>query len=121
MSDDRLRPQSALPLSPAVFGILLALAEGPSHGYGVLGRLRGASDGALELGTGQLYRHLRRLLDDGWLVETEPPARTDREDPRRRYYRLTRLGRAVLAAEARRLAVDVERSRRLGLLVEQGP
>ena len=115
---DRYRVERVLPLKPAVFGILLALAEEPGHGYGLLGRVREQSDGAIDLGTGQLYRLLRRLLDDGWVDEIDPPDDADREDPRRRYYRLTDRGILVLEAEARRLANVVKRSRGLGLLVE---
>lgn len=117
---DRFRVERFLPLKPAIFGILLALAGEPGHGYGLLGRLREQSGGAVDLGTGQLYRHLRRLLDDGWVDEVDPPRGGERDDPRRRYYRLTERGREVLSAEARRLASAVDRSRDLGLLGEDG-
>ena len=117
---DRFMAERFLPLTPIIYGLLLAFAEGPAHGYALLGRLRDQSAGRLTLGTGQLYRHLARLLDDEWLAEVEPPSDTDREDARRRYYRLTEKGRAVLVAESERLAEQLDHSRRLGVLVREG-
>jgi len=105
-----------LPIKPAVFLILMALAEEDRHGYAVMKSVRERSNGRVRLETGPLYRHLSRLIDDGIVAETDRAARAD--DPRRRcYYRLTKLGQAVLAAEAARLAELVEDSRRIGLLV----
>lgn len=95
--------QRHLPLKPVVLHVLLALAEGDLHGYGVIQSVRERSEGRIQLQTGPFYRHLRKLTDAG-LVE-ESPHRPDDDDPRRgAYYRLTDLGRKVLAAEARRLA-----------------
>lgn len=92
-----------LPLKPVVFHILLALAEKPSHGYGVIQTVREQSVGRIPLPTGVFYRHLRRLIDDGW-IETVPGPRGG-DDPRRgTYYSLTSLGRAVLRADWRRMA-----------------
>lgn len=96
------RTESHLPLKPVVFHILLALAEGDSHGYGVIQSVRERSDGRIHLETGGFYRHLRKLLEEG-LVE-ESGYRPEDDDPRRgAYYRLTELGGAVLAAEWKRL------------------
>lgn len=112
--------EAHLPLKPVVFHILLALAPGEAHGYGVILSVREQSDGVIRLESGPFYRHLRRLLDDG-LVE-ESPERPDDDDARRgAYYRLTEAGREVLAAEGRRLAGLVAATRRLGLLSERGP
>jgi DNA-binding PadR family transcriptional regulator len=89
------------PLAPAPFHVLLALAGGESHGYGILQTVREQSGGHVPLGTGSLYRHLSRLIDDGLVAEapSEPGA-----DPRRgTYYRLTPRGRQALTLERERL------------------
>jgi len=100
-----------LPLKPVVFHILLALAEVPSHGYGVIQTVRKQSEGRIPLPTGVFYRHLRRLLDDGWVEAAAAPRGDD--DPRRgTYYTLTPLGRAVLRADWRRMADLVSMTRR---------
>ena len=107
-----------LPLKPVVFHILLALAEGDSHGYGVIRSVREGSEGRIHLETGPFYRHLRKLMDDGLVGESH--SRPAGDDPRRgAYYRLTAAGRAVLAAESRRLAGLVATTRTLGLLSER--
>jgi DNA-binding PadR family transcriptional regulator len=91
------------PLKAAVFHILLALADGPVHGYAAMQAIRERSAGSVRLSTGSFYRHLSRLLDDG-LVEEAPGRRAD-DDPRRgAYYRVTPRGRQVLARERDRLA-----------------
>ena len=89
-----------LPLSPAILHILIALAGEDRHGYGIMQEVKRHSDGQYKLGPGTLYDNLQKLLDQD-LVE-EAPQRGN-EDPRRRYYRLTTLGRKVVAAEIRRL------------------
>ena len=89
-----------LPLGPAMLQVLLALAGEELHGYGIMQEVRRQSDGCFKLGPGTLYDNLQRLLDQGLVQEV---ARSDREESRRRYYRLTSLGRAVLAAEISRL------------------
>ena len=103
--------EAYLPLKPVVFEILLSLATTPRHGYGVLQHVRERSGGRIRLETGPLYRHLKRLLDDGLVGEVEGD---EDDDERRRYYALTDLGRAVVHAEGRRLAALVERVRSLG-------
>ena len=94
------------PLKPAVFHVLLALAEGATHGYGAMQAVREQSGGRLSIGTASFYRHLTHLIDDGLVVEAaERPAD---DDPRRgAYYRLTPRGLRVLAAERTRLAALV--------------
>ena len=94
------------PLKPAVFHVLLALAEGAIHGYGAMQAVREQSRGRVAIGTASFYRHLTRLIDDGLVAEAaERPAD---DDPRRgAYYRLTPRGRRVLAAERSRLAALV--------------
>ncbi|MGE0553207.1 MAG: PadR family transcriptional regulator [Gemmatimonadales bacterium] len=100
-----------LPLKPVVFHILLALAEEPSHGYGVIQTVRRQSEGWIPLPTGAFYRHLRRLIDDGWVATVSGPRGED--DPRRgTYYALTTLGREVLRADWRRMADLVAATKR---------
>jgi DNA-binding PadR family transcriptional regulator len=101
------------PLKPADFHILLALAEGPCHGYGIMKEVERESNGDVRLEIGSLYRLLARMLDSGLLEEVDG-------DERRRYYRLSRLGRRVLKAEAERLAGLVELFRARKLLPEGG-
>jgi DNA-binding PadR family transcriptional regulator len=106
------RVEDHLPLSPAVLEILVALRDGPMHGYAVAQAVRTRSAGRIRLETGPLYRHLKRLLDDG-LVE-EARARPSDDDVRRgAYYRLTGLGKRVVVAEGQRLAELVALAKRL--------
>lgn len=111
--------QTKLPLSPQVFHILLCLAPGEAHGYGIILEVEQATDGVIRLGPGTLYSALKRLLADG-LVEESPTRRPAGEDERRRYYRLTTAGRRLLGAEAARLSRAVASARRSGLL-KPGP
>lgn len=102
-----------LPLTPAAFHILLALAGGEKHGYAIMQDVTTLSDGQIRLGPGSLYGTIKRLVDDAWIREvTDRPAE---DDERRRYYRLTDLGQRVARAEAARLArlVALAHSRRL--------
>ena len=92
------------PLTPAVFYILVALAEGERHGYAIMQEAAKRSGGAVRLGPGTLYAAIGRMLQDGLIVECAERPDADRDDSRRRYYRLTDLGSRALAAEAKRLA-----------------
>lgn len=108
-----LTPDAFLPLTPSVFEILLALAEGDLHGYAVMQAVEERSGGRVKLLPGTLYRALDRLLDSRLIQERKAPAG---DDPRRRFYRLTALGRQVLVAEAERLNEQVAAAKRLELL-----
>lgn len=101
-----------LPLGPSAFYILLALAEGERHGYGISRELDIATGGAVRLGPGTLYRVIKQMVVDGWIEYVE---RDDPEEARRRYYRLTLWGRSIAGAEAQRLSdiVDLARNRNL--------
>lgn len=90
-----------LPLSPAALHILLALAGEDLHGYGIMLEVARQSEGQYKMGPGTLYDNLRKLMAQGSVEEIQ--RRTSGDDPRRRYYRLTGLGRRVLAAEVARL------------------
>jgi len=104
-----------LPLSPQQFHILLALADGPRHGYGVIREIEQRTDGAVRIGTGTLYTAIARLDELGMIEESSwrPSARED--DQRRTYYQLTTLGRAVLKAETARLETLVRLAHRKGI------
>jgi DNA-binding PadR family transcriptional regulator len=103
-----------LPLPPATFHILLALADADRHGYGIIQDVEARTGGALKLSAGTLYRSVQRMLEQGLLVETrDRPAPKD-DDERRRYYRITPLGTTVAKAEARRRAGLVKMARAAG-------
>lgn len=114
MKNEGMEVASLLPVKSTVFLILLALAEDPRHGYGIMLDVKQRSDGTVNLGTSHLYRHLKRLLEDA-LVE-EVSAEADGDDPRRRYYRLTEFGRELVVAESTRLKNLVEQSQQLGFV-----
>ncbi len=109
-------PRSFLPLTPRVYHVLLALAERPLHGYGVILAVQSLTVGVIVMRTGTLYVLLRRLLDQRLIEEYDERPDPDEDDERRRYYRLTELGRAVVEAESVRLQGVVAAARRtLGL------
>ena len=108
-------PRRFLPLTPAVFHVLLALAGGDRHGYGIILDVAEATGGEVTLRTGTLYTILKRLLDERLIVESDRRPVSADDDERRRYYGLTGLGRDVVRAEAARLEqmVALARSRRM--------
>ena len=114
MPHDTVELARRLPLSPAVFHILLALAEEDRHGYAIMRDIDDRTDGVVRVGPGMLYGSIKWLLKDGFIEETSPRGRTS-ADERRRIYRLTASGRTLLKAEASRLeaAVGLARSRRV--------
>lgn len=89
-----------LPLTPAVFYILLALATGDKHGYEIMKTVRRDSNGTVKMGNGTLYGSLKRMLADGLIEEAEE--RTDQDETRRKYYRMTDRGRKAMHAEIQR-------------------
>lgn len=97
-------PRELLPLTPAVFHILLALASGEKHGYAIMLDAEKISSGQVKMGPGTLYGSIRRLLEAGLIEESDERPDPELDDQRRRYYRLTGMGRRVLVAEAERLA-----------------
>ena len=107
-------PEDHLPLSPAVFHILLALAEEDSHGYAIMQDIDERTGGLVKVGPGMLYGSIKWLLEEG-LIKEAPRRSPTKEDERRKYYRLTPDGLAVVKAEAARLeaAVSLARSRKL--------
>src|SRR5881409_1119929 len=104
-----------MPLRPVELHVLLALAGEERHGYAILQEVAALTDGDLQIEPGTLYRALHRMLKDGWVAESGRRPAADVDDERRRYYRLTPLGRRVASAEAERLArlVAAARANRL--------
>ncbi len=97
------RPESFLPLKPHWFHILLSLADQEQHGYGIMQEVLERTDGKVRLWPATLYGTLKRLIDAGLIEESDERPAAELDDARRRYYRLTRLGRRVLTAESERL------------------
>jgi DNA-binding PadR family transcriptional regulator len=113
MAAPRRDPAAYLPLSAAVFHVLLSLADDDQHGYAIIKDVARRTDGNVALSTGTLYGIIKRLLADGLIVESRRrPAAAD-DDERRRYYRLTPFGRRVAVAEAERLEGMVAAARAL--------
>ena len=105
-----MKPGAFLPLSKATLYILLALAAEDRHGYAIMQEVIRQSGGQYKLGPGTLYDNLQKLVNQGLITETS--ARSISDDPRRRYYRLTGLGRRVLVAEVARMEAVVQEARR---------
>ncbi|HET8840574.1 MAG TPA: PadR family transcriptional regulator [Ktedonobacteraceae bacterium] len=97
-------PENMLPLSPAVFHILLALADGEKHGYGIMKEITQRTDGSMRIGPGTLYGSIGRMMESGLIEASTNRPDPELDDERRRYYRLTNFGLRVAEAESRRLA-----------------
>ncbi len=109
-------PEDLLPLTPAVFHILLALAEAERHGYAIMDHVTQTTDGQISMGAGTLYGTIKRLLHSKLIEESDERPDPEMDDERRRYYRLTDFGRRVMTAEAQRYARLVKMARASGLL-----
>ena len=116
MREPHPRPDALLPLPPAAFHILLALAEEDRHGYAIIQDVAARTNGELKLSAGTLYRSIQRMLEQGLLVETEDRPAPELDDERRRYYRITPFGAGVARAEARRLSQLVRMARACGFV-----
>ena len=101
--DTTLEPERTPPLSRTAMHILFAIGPEERHGYAIMHEVARLTDGAIQPGPGAVYTTLRRLLDDGLIEESDERPDPELDDQRRRYYRLTALGRTVAAAEARRM------------------
>src|SRR5262245_53592110 len=108
-------PEKMLPLTTAVFHILLALVDGERHGYAIMREVDEHTEGRVRLGPGTLYGTVKRMLTDGLIEEVDERPDPALDDERRRYYRLTDFGEKVAAAEARRMyrLVQAARGKRL--------
>ncbi len=113
----RFDPSSHLPLTPAMFQVLVALADGEKHGYAIIKEVSRRTDGKVLLRAGTLYTAIRRFVDSGLIQESAERPDPALDDERRRYYRLTDRGRAVAVAEARRMTETLAQARaKLGVL-----
>ena len=118
MAIDRDAVEALLPLPPATFHILMALLDQERHGYAIIQDVAARTDGELRLSAGTLYRSIQRMLEQDLIVEVTKRATSVRDDPRRRYYRVTAFGTAVARAEMRRLTQLVRLARARGLTPE---
>jgi DNA-binding PadR family transcriptional regulator len=100
MTDQQFSQQ---PLTPAVFHILLSLADGEKHGYGIMKNVEIQTHGRIKMGPGTMYGSIKRMLAAGLIEETEERPDPELDDERRRYYKLTAAGRKVAVAETQRL------------------
>ena len=116
MPADLADTESFLPLPTAVFHILVALADRDRHGYSIMQDVASRTDGKVRLSPGTLYSSIRRMLEAGLVEELRESPDPESQDERRRYYRLSRLGREVAMAEARRLERLLADARATGLL-----
>jgi DNA-binding PadR family transcriptional regulator len=112
-------PDDLLPLPPAVFHILVSLADSDRHGYAIIQDVAARTDGEVKLGPGTLYRSIQRMLEQDLITETDTRPAPDADDERRRYYRITPFGRQVARAEAERLSSLVKLARATGLLTRK--
>jgi DNA-binding PadR family transcriptional regulator len=113
--------ESYLPLTPAVLDIMVALGDEEMHGYAIMQEVRRRTAGKRRLAPGTLYRSLRQMEERGWVVEAEERPDPDLDDERRRYYRLTDLGRRVALAEVERLEGLVDAARSKGFISSPRP
>jgi DNA-binding PadR family transcriptional regulator len=102
MANRKIDPENLLPLTPAVFHVLLALAGGELHGYAIMQEVATSTEGQIKMGPGTLYGTVKRLLEAQLIEESDERPDPALDDDRRRYYRLTGTGEQVLKAEARR-------------------
>jgi DNA-binding PadR family transcriptional regulator len=118
LTNAQSNPAQFLPLTPAVFHIMLVLADEDRHGYDIMRAIANATDGKIQMGPGTLYGTIKRMLQAGLIVETDERPDPALDDSRRRYYRLTNLGQQVLAAEVERLTSLVQIAQRKNLFNE---
>lgn len=101
------QPGDNVPLTPAVFNILLALADGEKHGYAIMLEVEANTGGEVKMGPGTLYGSIKRMVESGLIVETDERPDPLLDDQRRRYYRLTGIGQRALKGEAERLSRQI--------------
>lgn len=112
---DDLNPADLLPLPPATFHILLAVADQDRHGYAIIQEVAARTDGEVRLSAGTLYRSIQKMVELDLIEETVERPAADLDDERRRYYRISDFGRVVARAEAERLQALVQLACTCGL------
>jgi DNA-binding PadR family transcriptional regulator len=110
-----------LPLTPAVLDIMVALGDEELHGYAIMQEVRRRTDGQRRLAPGTLYRSLKQMEQRGWVAQSEERPEPSLDDERRRYYRLTEIGRRVALAEVERLEGLVGAARLKGFIPSPRP
>jgi DNA-binding PadR family transcriptional regulator len=113
---DERNPDSLLPLPTAVFHILIAVADRDRHGYSIMQDVAARTAGKVRLSAGTLYSSIRRMLEQGLIEELGDSPDPSSSDERRRYYRLTRFGKRIAAAEVQRLKALMREARATGLV-----
>ena len=115
MAKTQIDPENFLPLTPAVFHVLLAISDVERHGYAIMQEISENTGGRMKMGPGTLYGTIKRLLEAKLIVESDERPDPKLDDERRRYYRLTGLGQQVVKAEAQRHSelVEIARGKRL--------
>jgi DNA-binding PadR family transcriptional regulator len=113
---DVVSPASLLPLPPATFHILMALADEDRHGYAIIQEIAARTGGEIRMSAGTLYRSIQRMIEQDLIVEVHERPDPEFDDERRRYYRLTRFGKEVARAETRRLQDLVRLARASGFV-----
>jgi DNA-binding PadR family transcriptional regulator len=116
MTRRRRDPETLLPLTPGMFQVLIALADGEKHGYAVIKEVARRTDGEVALSAGTLYTIIRRFVQEGVVAESDARPDPALDDERRRYYRLTDFGRDVARAEARRMETALGMARAKNLI-----
>jgi DNA-binding PadR family transcriptional regulator len=116
MTRKRRDPESLLPLTPGMFQVLIALADGDKHGYAIIKEVARRTEGSIALSAGTLYTIIRRFEQEGVIAETVERPDAALDDERRRYYRLTEFGRDVAGAEARRMETALGMARKKNLI-----
>lgn len=119
MAETLQNPEEFTPLTPAVFNILLSLADGEKHGYGIMLEVEANTNGQVIMGPGTLYGSIKRMLKAELIEESDERADPEMDDQRRRYYRLTNQGRRALGMEAKRLASQVMIARAKNILAPE--
>ena len=115
------KPEDLLPLTPGMFHVLIALADGEKHGYAVIKEVARRTDGAIRLSAGTLYTLIRRFVQEGVVAEAAERPDPALDDERRRYYRLTEFGREVARAEAARMESTLTMARAKKLIPQRRP
>jgi len=116
MTGTTQNPEEFLPLTPAVFNILLALADREKHGYGIMLEVESNTNVQVVMGPGTLYGSIKRMLKAGLIEESDECTDPEMDGQRRKYYRLTDLGKSTLHMETELLASQVQHARAKNLL-----